>query len=105
MKLFLRFQDVVELAARYNYTHTIQDIRPDDVLVFLNTDISSIPFAICLMAIPIPIAVVGFVLVAYLTHKKIMSQMRTTSTANYKLQKSISLLLIAHVRTSLLPFY
>ena len=90
----------MQLAARHNYTHIIQDVTPDDVLVFVNTDISSIIFAICLMGIPIPIAVVGFVLVAYLTHRKIMLQMRTTSTENHKLQRSISLLLIAHVRTS-----
>ena len=90
----------MELAARHNYTHMIQDIGPDDVLLFVNTDIPSFPFVFCFAGIPAPMAFFGFILVAYLTHRKIMLQVRTTSIESYKLQRSISLLLFAHVRAS-----
>ena len=95
-----RLQDVVKLALRHNYTHMMQDVTPNDVVFFINTDIPSIPFVLVLFGGPFPAAAAGLVFVAFLTHRKIMLQMRTTSIENHKLQRNISLLLLTHVRIS-----
>ena len=87
----------MELAARHNYTNMIQDIKPDDVLLFLNTGIPSFIPVSCILGAPIVIAFVGFVSVAYLTHKKIMLKMSMASTETYRLQRNISILLFTQV--------
>ena len=75
----------------------IQDVSQDDVFFFVNTGIYVNPYTTPLFATPIIATPIVLALITYLTHKKIMSEMREISAENDALQRSITLLLFGQV--------